>query len=84
MNSWTFYVPDSHPTPSFILLVLGFLFLVYFGLVALRLRGARLASCFVAALHAPKACITSEGERRETRLPPFKIIITIAFRIPRV
>ena len=78
MNSGTFYVPGSHPTPSFVLPVLGFSswsFLV--GLVGSSSSMEALLRLLY-ALHAFNACITSErGEVAKTATPPFRII-TIA------
>ena len=37
-----------------------------------------------AALQQYNAHVTSEGERRKTRLPPFRIIIMTVFRIARI
>ena len=55
MNSGMFHVPDSHPTPSAFLLVLGFSFGSFFGRSGRSLSPSRrcsLGSFALVALHA--------------------------------
>ena len=68
VNSGIIYVPDLHPTPF--CFFWGF-FLVYFWSVcsSSSLEASLRFACCI-ALHSCNECITSEGERRETRLPP--------------
>ena len=42
------------------------------------------ALLLLAAMHSCNECIIREGERRETRLPPFRMIIIATLRIPRI
>ena len=67
VNFGTFYVPDSHPTPSVFPSVFGGFFLGPF-LVGLFAFVGGAAPCCLHSMH--NACVRSEGERRKTRLPP--------------
>ena len=72
MNSGMFQVPDSHPTPSaFLLLVLGFFFLVGRSGRVFRLRGGAWLLRFVASVACTyNACITTDGGRWTIHPPP--------------
>ena len=79
----TLYVPDSHPTPSFVSSGFGVSLLVWslVGLVVLRLRGARSFCC---CKHACNACVTKDGGEARDTPPPLRIITTIVFKLPRI
>ena len=70
-----------NPTPSFASFGFGVFFLVLFWSVWSLFAEKALAPALL-CLHASNACVVIEGERRETRLPPFRIIATIVFRLP--
>ena len=69
-------VPGSHPTPS------SFWGLWYFFWVGIGWfsSSSMEALLLLAAMHSCNECIIREGERRETRLPPFRMIIIATLR----